>query len=127
MLMTGDSFKQASKIGCFDKVGDIFKVTDISNDGMITFSASYGMGMMTYDEFNNHFEKIEHQPWSEWIQRDGYTYKTNNKQVKIKRGDFSARSSCHTTDVFDLEKGITIALARVDVKEAKAKLEKAIA
>jgi len=126
MLMTGDNFKQTSKIGCFDKVGDTFKVTDISNDGMITFSASYGMGMMSYDEFNSHFEKVEHQPWSDWIQREGYSYRTNNKQVKIKKDGFSARSSCHPSDSFDLEKGIAIALARVGVKEAQSRLAKAI-
>jgi len=127
VLVTGDMFKQISSIGSFNKVGDKFKVTDISADGMITFSASYGMGMMSWKEFNEHFEKIECNHWGEWVENDEYVYKTNNKQVKVKKDGLIARSSCHPTDTFNLNKGISIALARIDVKKAEGKLATAIA
>lgn len=42
MLIKGNKIKMIKAIGDFNKVGDIFEVTNISNDGSITIKAPYG-------------------------------------------------------------------------------------
>jgi hypothetical protein len=59
MLVVGDKIRQTKEICGFNKVGCEFEIIRISEDGSITFNSSFGQGVMTMDEFNGHFEKIE--------------------------------------------------------------------
>lgn len=135
MLVVGDKIKQVKPIGGFDKVGTVFNVVGIEN-GAISFKSDFGIGMMSWNEYNEHFEKVE-QPytpeskhvWTDWedpIEDDwieSYVFKTNNKKVIVRCDGIKAESTCHPNDTFDLKKGIAIALSRVHVKQAQKNLE----
>ena len=134
MLVVGDKIKQVSPICGFDKVGETFDVIGI-DDGAISFKADFGVGVMSWDEFKNHFEKyIEKErkklPWTYWIAgkddaHNLYLYKTNCNKVVVKEDGIKAESCCHPLDLFDLTVGLNIALARIAVKKAKINLYKA--
>ncbi|WP_461195264.1 hypothetical protein CDIF100009_03961 (plasmid) [Clostridioides difficile] len=111
------------------KVGDIFTVINIFNDGAIHFKTDYGIGFMNYSKFEAYFEIVQQKKKYEWgawsIRGDfsgAYLYRTNGKKVEVRKGNFKASSTCHDTDVFNLQKGIKICLARIEVKEAEHRL-----
>ena len=126
MLLIGDKIKLVNPIGEFNRVGDVFDVTDILDGGEILFSCSYGLGVMSYDEFERYFEKKRILTWSRWeaIRFDGdsviYTYRTNGKRIELRHGNLRASASCHEGDDFDLNKGLTLCLARLLVKQIEA-------
>lgn len=136
MLVGGDKIKQVSAICGFDKVGEIFDVVGIDN-GAITFRSDFGVGMMSWEEFNQHFEKYieeikenKHHPWTGWKWGKSevfgdFQYKTNQKKVIVKKFDVKAEATCHHLDSFNLNIGLKIALARINVKKAKSNLYKA--
>ncbi|HBH0413527.1 TPA: hypothetical protein KSL57_001682 [Clostridioides difficile] len=135
MLIKGDKIKLIKEVDGLRvfKVGDIFTVINIYNDGTIHFKTDYGMGFMGYSEFKEHFEIANNKEkrkytWSNWTTIVSpnlhilYTYKTNNKKVIVKKDGVKASATCHDTDVFNLQKGIKICLARIEVKEAEHRL-----
>lgn len=61
MLTNGDKLVVTKKVASFLDVGDIAKVIDVSEDGMISFAFGVDFmhkGVMTNSEFENHFEKV---------------------------------------------------------------------
>lgn len=58
-LKIGDKIKLINPIGIFTNVGEICEVTDVSEDGMISFIGKVYLGCMSADKFNNFFEKYE--------------------------------------------------------------------
>ena len=57
-------------------------------------------------------------------------YKTDNHKImlktKIANKDLKAHSTCHRTDTFDLDTGLSVALARLNVKVAQEYLQSVI-
>ncbi len=135
MLIEGNKIKLIKKIqglGIFE-IGDIFIVTSIEDNGNIHFKTDYGMGFMSYSEFKEHFEIVNNKEkkeynWDDWKLRaslskgDAYIYRTNYKKVIVNKDGFKASATCHDTDEFDLDKGIELCMARIEVKKAKHKL-----
>ncbi|HBF7899040.1 hypothetical protein KLL36_11895 [Clostridioides difficile] len=132
MLIKGTKIKLMKEIQGFEmlKIGDIFVITSVENNGAICFKTDYGMGFMSYSEFEKHFEvaietKKKEYIWSEWrtatVFRTNKTckYRTNGKKVEVRMGDFKASATCHDSDEFDFNKGIKLCLARIEVKKAK--------
>ena len=58
MIIKGDKIKLTKKIETLVQIGSEFDVTSVEN-GAITFSNGFGEGIMSYDEFEKHFEKVE--------------------------------------------------------------------
>ena len=116
MLIKGDKIKLIKEVDGLRvfKVGDIFTVINIYNDGTIHFKTDYGMGFMSYSEFKEHFEIANNKEkrkytWSNWTTIVSpnlhilYTYKTNNKKMIVKKDGVKASATCHDTDVFNLQ------------------------
>ena len=126
MISIGSVIKMTKNIANFNMVGEKFSVTAIAEDGTITFSAPFGVGLMSPKELNEHFETVEEAVapkfvWTKWIdEEDGkfghFAYKTNNKKVKVKWGGCVCGATCHPTDKFDYKVGCRIALARCYLK-----------
>lgn len=126
MLIKGDKIKMIKSIGNFNKVGDIFNVENISDDGYITIKTTYGIGVMSYKEFEQHFEIHKDVKWTGWIKIydkcDCY-YKTNNiDTVLVKRLGVIKKARLHPDDVFDLNVGIEIAYLRATIEIYKNRL-----
>lgn len=133
-MIKGDRIKLVKKIGVFDNIGEICEVTDIQEGGVICFKfGGYHLGCMSYDEYEKYFEKVEtpvKRTWSKWSLpfemtfsdiRDGkrtisYQSRTNGKKVQVRSGVFKAEATCCKDDVFDFEKGLTLAKSRLIVK-----------
>ncbi|HBF0430227.1 hypothetical protein [Clostridioides difficile] len=135
MLIEGTKIRLMKEIQGFGmlKIGNVFVITSVGNNGAIHFKTDYGMGFMSYSEFKEHFEIANNKEkrkynWSNWTTIVSpnlhilYTYKTNNKKVIVKKDGVKASATCHDTDVFNLQKGIKICLARIEVKEAEHRL-----
>ena len=133
-MIKGDRIKLVRKMGVFDNIGEICEVTDIQEGGVICFKfGGYHLGCMSYDEYEKYFEKVEtpvKRTWSKWSLpfemtfsdiRDGkrtisYQSRTNGKKVQVRSGVFKAEATCCKDDVFDFEKGLTLAKSRLIVK-----------
>lgn len=133
-MIKGDRIKLVKKMGVFDNIGEICEVTDIQEGGVICFKfGGYHLGCMSYDEYEKYFEKVEtpvKRTWSKWSLpfemtfsdiRDGkrtisYQSRTNGKKVQVRSGVFKAEATCCKDDVFDFEKGLTLAKSRLIVK-----------
>ena len=133
MIIKGDKIKLVKKIGNLVQIGDEFTVASVDN-GAITFSSRYGEGVMSYDEFEKHFKKIEKHEWSKWLECNteflnyvtkesedvSFEYRTDNyKRVQMRLKDnpsIRTRTSCYKEDIFDIDKGYQIAKARLYVK-----------
>lgn len=119
MLSVGDKIKMVKSVGMYDGIGIIFEINKIDTDGTIIFTSELGIGYMSEDEFEKHFEKVEIRQWTDWIEtKSGFTYRTDNeKYVKVKKDKYEAKSSCHPCDTFNLAKGIAICLQKIDTKK----------
>ena len=132
-MIKGDRIKLVKKMGVFDNIGEICEVTDIQEGGVICFKfGGCHLGCMSYDEYEKYFEKVEtpvKRTWGEWdlgeinftdingkIKTGWYRYRNNGKKVQVKCGSFKAEATCCKDDVFDLEKGLTLAKSRLIVK-----------
>lgn len=144
MIIKGDKIKLVKKIGSFDKVGDVFEVTDVEN-GVISFTSNYGTGCMSYDEFEKYFEKCEEPEirekkvriWSNWyatkpikiIDIEGnerhfsYLMRNNGKKVQVRRGNLRAEATCCKEDKFALSVGLKLAEKRLIVKFLKQQVD----
>lgn len=136
MITKNDKIKQVKEIDGFNRIGEIFEVTNVSEDGIISFKCDFGYGVMSYNEFEKSFEKVEELIWGNWIKFDDYDesdykykYKTNNKVITMKcldsgYEDLMSKSTCSEGDIFDLNKGIKLCIAKIRVKQAERYLEK---
>ena len=62
-MIAGDRIKLVHKMGAFDNIGEICKVTYITEDGVICFKfGRYHLGCVSYNEFEKYFEKVEDRP-----------------------------------------------------------------
>ncbi|HBF5723191.1 TPA: hypothetical protein P5O16_001349 [Clostridioides difficile] len=135
MLIEGTKIRLMKEIQGFEmlKIGDIFVITSVGNNGAIHFKTNYGMGFMNYSELKKYFEvvidiKKKEHIWSEWktatVLGTNKTckYRTNGKKVEVRIGDFKASATCHDSDEFEFNKGIKLCLARIEVKKAEHKL-----
>ncbi|HBG2116768.1 hypothetical protein M1I50_09080 [Clostridioides difficile] len=135
MLIEGTKIRLMKEIQGFEmlKIGDIFVITSVGNNGDIHFKTDYGMGFMSYSEFKEHFEIVNNKEkkkynWDDWKIRaslsmgDTCRYRTNHKKVIVDKDGFKASATCHDIDEFNLDKGIKLCLARIEVKKAKHKL-----
>lgn len=135
MLIKGDKIKLIKSIGSFDKIGDIFEITGVNELGTITISSNYGTGIMSYNEFEKYFEKIEEESlvWSEWKrhivdpnhEHRTFTYRTNGKAIELIEKGKKVRSVCLDEDVFNLDYGLDLCLKKQDVIQAKAAIRDA--
>lgn len=134
MLFKGDKIELNKKMGMFDNIGEVCDVVNITEDGCISFRFRSGIGCMSYDEFEKYFKKVNNirTDWTDWklcCMDIRYEYKTNNKSVLVrleKNHSFKGKSTCHKDDVFDLEKGIRIALFRAEKKIIDNEIEELI-
>mgnify|MGYP000607981693 FL=1 len=133
-MIKGDRIKLVKKMGVFDNIGEICEVTDIQEGGVICFKfGGYHLGCMSYDEYEKYFEKVEiptKRTWSKWNlpfemtfsdirgskKTISYQSRTNGKKVQVRSGVFKAEATCCKDDVFDFEKGLTLAKSRLIVK-----------
>lgn len=124
MLIVGNKIKMIKAIGGLDKVGDEFEVTNIAEDGAITIRSSYGVGVMNYKEFEEHFEIVKEVVWTKWSDMNylsdefdgmGVIYRTNNVDtVEVYGGSgLKTVAKLHPNDIFDFEKGLDIAMLRM--------------
>ncbi|CEQ01674.1 Uncharacterised protein [[Clostridium] sordellii] len=135
MLIKGDKIKLIKAIGGFDKIGDIFEITGVNELGTITISSNYGTGIMSYDEFEKYFEKVEEKPlvWGEWkrhlndpnYENRTFAYRTNGKTIELIEKGKKVRSVCLDEDIFNLDYGLDLCLKKQDVIKAKAAIRDA--
>lgn len=132
MLVKGDKIKLVKPMGCFENIGEVCNVVDISDDAVISFRfGGLHMGCMSYNEYEKYFEKVINvkREWTEWktkgisycnIDNDmvyiTVEYRDNGSKVQVRGFGLKSRSSCRKEDVFDLNKGLKIAVARFVVK-----------
>lgn len=137
MIIKGDKIKLVKEIGNLVKVGDEFTVTGVDN-GVITFTSEYGEGVMSYDEFEKHFESNPKHSWSQWLKIGSMFYNIlserneiinieyrhdSDRRVQIRmkvdpNDDKYIRSeaNCHKEDDFNFNIGYQLARARLYVK-----------
>lgn len=124
MLIVGNKIKMIKAIGGLDKVGDEFEVTNISEEGTITIRSSYGIGVMNYKEFEEHFEIVKEVVWTQWsdigylsneFDNLGVIHRTNNVDTVEVYGGLGLETvaKLHPDDTFDFEKGLSIAMLRM--------------
>lgn len=118
MLHSGDKIKLVKQIGNFDHVGEVFDVTNVSEEGFISFKSYMGIGTMTFLEFAGYFEQVKDSEWTDWIrlEEDVSAYKTDGKTVVVRYNGYIGKANCCETDTFDLDVGIEIALCRAKIK-----------
>lgn len=59
-MIKGDEIKLVAPMGVFDNIGEICEVTDVSEDGIISFKfGGCHLGCMSYNEFEKYFELVE--------------------------------------------------------------------
>ena len=125
MLMVNDKIKQVKAIAGLNMIGEIFTITSVI-EGSITFSADerFGAGIMTFDEFEKYFEKVESK-WTDWIEDEdtNMMYKTNGKKILAKVDGIQTSASCHPDDEFDLDVGLDLCWYRIKLKKAKFQVE----
>lgn len=141
-MIAGDRIKLIKPMGCFTKVGEICEVANVSEDGIITFVFRDGLlfGCMSHDEYQKYFELVEEKPrnkWSNWMCRliecfDFYyddpidvevEYRHNGKTVQIRSKDgIKSEATCSKCDVFNLNKGFSLARKRFVIKYLERQL-----
>ena len=61
-MTKGDLIRLVKPMGVFDNIGEICEVTDVSEDGVISFRfGGSHLGCMSYNEFEKHFELVEEE------------------------------------------------------------------
>ena len=129
-MIKGDKIRLIKKMGAFENVGEVCEVIDIAEGGIISFRfGGCHLGCMSYDEFLKYFEKVEERKWSDWNAKpitfydihDRHIkiiirYRDNGKKVQVRSGALKSESSCHSSDIFDFEKGFELAIKRLIVK-----------
>jgi len=136
-MMKGDKIKLKKGIGTLRHIGAICEVTDVSEDGIISFRYKNKYeGYISEDVFMDYFTTF--RKWTEWkngkngnyLIENGepfsYQYRYNGKRIQIKHGAFKAESCCHKDDKFDLLVGLSIAMRRLIIKILTNQIEQQI-
>ncbi|MGL4450710.1 MAG: hypothetical protein ACRCTZ_05925 [Sarcina sp.] len=135
MLVNGNKIKMIKAIPGFDRVGEEFEVSNVSEDGTITIRTSYGVGVMSYKEFENHFELVKEYKWVKLSEFFGEFEEDELEDlaklsigslvdieiqtdceyfIKLKYGFFEVGSYLHPEDEFDRKRGINICICRLN-------------
>lgn len=134
--------------------GDIFEITNLDHNGIITFNAPFGTYVMSMDTFLKYFKVMEEEKkedpkkrtWSDWeydwfyffdLDGDGYVapikFRENGKIVEMRtnyndRENVKVRAFCNLKyDEFDFDKGLDVANARMTIKLLQKELDEMIA
>lgn len=60
MIVKGNEIRLVKPMGVFDNIGEICEVTDVSEDGVISFRfGGCHLGCMSYNEFEKYFELVD--------------------------------------------------------------------
>lgn len=135
MLVKGNKIEMIKALPEFNMVGDVFEVTNVGADGSITIKSSYGIGVMSYKEFEEYFKIVKEY---EWVKLNEYIInpdmdlvkslcdlsigkigdmdiKTDNEKfVMLKCGKYVTEAKLHPEDEFNLIKGIKICICRLN-------------
>lgn len=81
MITKGNEIRLIKPMGVFDNIGEVCEVTDISEDGVISFKfGGCHLGCISYNEFEKYFELVEKEVPEEEINEDIGSM-TENKEV----------------------------------------------
>lgn len=130
------------------KEGDVFEITNLDHNGIITFKAPFDNYIMSMDTFLKYFKVVEEKEipkrtWSEWeydwfyffdLNGDGYVtpvkFRDNGRVVDLRtnytdRNNIRVKASCNEkyNDKFDIDKGLDIANARMTIKLLQQELK----
>lgn len=71
MITKGNEIRLIKPMGVFDNIGEVCEVTDVSEDGVISFKfGGCHLGCMSYNEFEKYFELVEKEVSEEEINED---------------------------------------------------------
>lgn len=143
-MVVGDKIRLVKPFGVLTKIGEVCEVANILSTGEIYFRHNKGVGIMSYEKFEEYFElvpvenKVEKKKheWTEWkdnfLPSDFYNpitdkhvhvnleWRTDNeKRVQVRVKDDSqlrSRSSCYKDDKFSVNNGYDLARGRVYIK-----------
>lgn len=80
MITKGNEIRLIKPMGIFDNIGEVCEVTDVSEDGVISFKfGGCHLGCISYNEFEKYFELVEREAPEE-INEDTDSM-TENKEV----------------------------------------------
>lgn len=81
MITKGNEIRLIKPMGVFDNIGEVCEVTDVSEDGVISFKfGGCHLGCMSYNEFEKYFELVEKEV-SEEKNNEVTDSMTENKEV----------------------------------------------
>ena len=81
MITKGNEIRLIKPIGVFDNIGEVCEVTDVSEDGVISFKfGGYHLGCMSYNEFEKYFELVKKEVPEEESDEDADSM-AENKEV----------------------------------------------
>ena len=79
-MTRGDLIRLVKPIGVFNNIGEICEITDISEDGVISFRfGGSHLGCMSYNEFEKYFELVEIE---EEVEDDNDEAEVENKELR---------------------------------------------
>lgn len=107
MLVKGDKIRLVKPMGGFDNIGEECEVLDVDKNGVISFRfGKYHKGMMSHDEFEKYFEKVE--------ERNVQEYEVGDTVKMVKANDALAPMEVNSEyAIQDIQYGV-VALASVD-------------
>ena len=130
-IKAGDKFTLIAPTDIFIKVGEVYEVGNILDNGIMIRSekTKIALGIVSFETFMQCFSKKEDYAWSDWtlfiIEDDVHgQYKTNGKKVFVKAYGETSHSSCNKMDNFNLCKGLNIATLRCKIKALDKKINK---
>ena len=152
MILQNDKIVMVKPIQGCDMVGQVFVISNITEDGVISFTASFdkgiGKGIMSLSDYETYFEKVidtEPEPeldpvfskpaplvWTDWIlcqdvnfEKYGDSdllYKTNGRRTKVKYENLIGQATCHPDDEFNIETALDFCIARIQIKYGRKRL-----
>lgn len=82
MITKGSRIKLVKPMGVFDKIGEVCEVTDVSEDGIISFKFNGShLGCMSHNEFEKYFELVEDKKLFEKETNKNAENMTENQEV----------------------------------------------
>ena len=85
MITKGNEIRLIKQMGVFDNIGEVCEVTDVSEDGVISFKfGGCHLGCMSYNEFEKYFELVEEENTEEVIEvpRPRGIYETDEEYTR---------------------------------------------
>lgn len=146
MITKGSKIELVKPMGVFDNIGEVCEVTNVAEDGVISFKfGGCHLGCMSYSEYEKYFKLYEppkKREWTEWsslcmsyydlfnrLRSQDIRVRDNGKTTQIKTQWQSANeicikaeSNCSPMDTYNFCKGIEIAKSRLRIKLLQAQL-----